>query len=122
MPKQPKSTASPASEISSTVPTPAERRAQRVLLKVVATLCALRARLWIAHLRLGEKPEDDDMDETRIPDSIRFSVRRAIECANEDHLEAAIHALQKAALETTESLARGWRERRAMQGEGNRQA
>ena len=118
MPEQPKSTASQAPEISPTVPTPAERRAQRALLKGVATLCALRARLWITHLRLGERPEDDDMDETRIPDSIRFSVRRAIECANEDHLEAAIQALQKAALETSEKLAREWRERRAMQGEG----
>jgi len=83
---------------------------------LVSKLCALRARLWIVHHRLGDGPEDDDMDEVRIPDSIRFAVRRAIECANEDHLDSAIQALQKAALETSESLAREWRERRATQG------
>jgi hypothetical protein len=122
MPEQRQSTASDAPGLSRIVPTPAELRAQRGLLKVVAKLCALRARLWIIHQRLGEKPEDDDMGEARVPDSIRFSVRGAIECANDDHLETAIQTLQKAARETPETLAREWRERLAARGEGGGQA
>lgn len=121
MPEQPKSTVSEAPGLSRTVPTAAELRAQRALLKVVAELCALRARLWIIHQRLGEGPEDDDMGETRIPDSIRFSVRGAIECAADDHLEAAIQTLQKAARDTPETLAREWREHLATRLEGDGQ-
>ena len=78
---------------------------------------AIRARLWRLHIRLGEAPEDFDIGEGFVPDSVRYSVRGAIECACTDHLDAAILALDKAARETPESLAREWRERKAERGE-----
>lgn len=51
------------------------------------------------------------MGEGLISDSVHFSVRGAIECTAVDYLDAAIKALEKAAGDTPESLAREWRER-----------
>ena len=97
--------------------TRAERKAQIVLLRAAGKLAAVRARLLILYSRLGELPEDDDMGEGRIPDSVRFSVRAAIECTADDHLDAVIQALEKAARDTPSDLAREWRERRQERGE-----
>jgi hypothetical protein len=93
--------------------TRAERKAQIILLRAAGEIAAVRTLLWVLHVRLGELPEDIDMGEGVIPDSVRFSVRGAIECAAIDHLDAAIRALEKAAGDTPESLAREWRERLA---------
>jgi hypothetical protein len=107
-PKTPKSTTRPPLP---TV-TRAERKAQIILLRAAGEIAAVRTLLWVLHVRLGELlPEDVDMGEGVIPDSVRFSVRGAIECAAIDHLDAAIRALEKAAGDTPESLAREWRER-----------
>lgn len=89
-----------------------ERKAQIILLRAAGQIAAVRTLLWVLHVRLEERlPEDIDMGEGRIPDSVRFSVRGAIECTAVDHLDAAIRALEKAAGDTPESLAREWRER-----------
>lgn len=97
--------------------TRAERKAQIILLRAAGEIAAVRTLLWIVHVRLGELPEDIDMGEGVIPDSVRFSVRGAIECTAADHLDAAIQALEKTARDTPESLAREWRERRKERGE-----
>lgn len=93
-----------------------ERRAQRVLLETAGDLAWIRNRLLALHVRLGERPEDDDMGEGRIPDSPRFSIRGAIECVVEDQLAPAIEALETAARETPRDLHRQWRERLAQRG------
>lgn len=94
-----------------------ERKAQVRLLRAAGEIAAVRTRLWSLYVRLGEHPEDDDMAEGRIPDSISFSVRGAIECTAEDHLAPAIQALEKAARDTPSSLAQEWRRRRQERGE-----
>lgn len=94
-----------------------ERKAQIRLLRAAGALAAVRTKLWILHVRLGELPEDNDMGEGRIPDSVRFSVRGAIECTAEDHLEPAIRALERAARDTPSTLALEWKKRRQVRGE-----
>jgi hypothetical protein len=98
-----------------TVVTRQEHKAQILLLKAARELSAIRTVLLILHTRLGELPEDDDMHENRIPDSVRVSVRGTIECVCSDCLESAIASLEKAGTDTPETLAREWRERVAQQ-------
>lgn len=112
MPDHPQSTPSTAAGDPRRT-TAAERAAQSVLMETAGALATVRNRLWVLHVRLGERPEDDDMGEGRAPDSVRFSIRGAIECVNEDHLDTAILALEKAARDTPASLTREWRKRKA---------
>jgi hypothetical protein len=115
MPDRPKSTPPEAPGGTRTRVSLAESEAQFELMKAVGKLAVLRARLWSQHKRHGERPEDDEMHENRAPDSVRVSVRGAIECACIDGLDGAIASLDKAARDTPESLAVEWRERVAEQ-------
>ena len=117
MPDHPQSTPPETQDRTPPALTGTERKAQVALLRAAGKLAAVRTQLWIQHARLGELPEDDDMGERRIPDSVRFSVRAAIECTAEDHLGAAIRSLEKAARDTPSELAREWRKHRQERGE-----
>ena len=98
-----------------TVVTRQERKAQILLLKAARELSLIRTVLLILHVRLGELPEDDDMHENRMPESVRVSVRGVLECVVSDCLDSAIVSLEKAGTDTPETLAREWRERVAEQ-------
>lgn len=115
MPDRRKSTPPKPPGGTRTTVTRQERKAQVLLLKAARELAAIRTVLLILHVRLGELPEDDDMHENREPESVRVSVRGAIECVVSDCLESAIVSLEKAGTDTPETLAREWRDRVAEQ-------
>jgi hypothetical protein len=115
MPDRRKHTAPTVPGGTRTTVTRQERKAQVLLLKAAGELSAIRTVLLIVHARLGEGPEDTDMGENLIPDSVRVSVRGTIECVVSDSLDSGITALEKAALDTPETLAREWSERLAEQ-------
>jgi hypothetical protein len=113
---RPKCTPPEAPGVTRPAVTRAERRAQIILLRSAEEIAAVRTLLWIVHVKLGERPEDSDMGENLIPDSVRVAVRGTIECVSSDCLDPAIRALEETARETPESLARQWRERLAQRG------
>lgn len=116
MPRQQKSTPPEAPESTTrTTVTRQERKAQVLLLRAARELAAIRTVLLVLHVRLGELPEDDDMHENRMPESVRVSVRGVLECVVSDCLEPGITSLEKAGTDTPETLAREWRERVAEQ-------
>lgn len=117
MPARQKSIPPKPPGVTRTVLTRAERRAQIILLRSAEEIAAVRTLLWIVHVKLGELPEDADMGENLIPDSVRVSIRGTIECVSSDCLDPAIAALETTARETPQDLERQWKERLAQRGQ-----
>ncbi|HEX2225453.1 MAG TPA: hypothetical protein VHN15_14725 [Thermoanaerobaculia bacterium] len=85
-----------------------ETSAQRELDRIVGALREFQDVLEELHDDLGEPPEEDQMAEGLRPETVRFSIRAAIECVVADRLEPAIQTLDVAARDTPEKLMREW--------------
>lgn len=96
-------------------PTRQEVAAQQELDRLVGTLREIKEVLEELHEILGEPRGEDGMAEGLLPETIRFSIRAAIECAVADRLEPAIRTLEAAARDTPEKLMREWRKRQRLQ-------
>lgn len=87
---------------------------QRDMVRYAGQLSAVRSRLWTMHVEIGEQYRDEEMAEGTFPESLGYSMRGAIECVCEDHLDAAIKALEKAAKETHWDLVAEWCKRNGL--------
>lgn len=92
-----------------------EVAAQQELDRLVGTLREIKEVLEELHEILGEPPGEDRMAEGLRPETVRFSIRAAIECVMADRLEPAIKTLEAAARDTPEKLMRDWRKRQRLQ-------
>lgn len=108
MPDRQKSTPPPIPPV-----TPGEEEAQSFLRRV-------RELLWFVEFFLEQAaervpyPQDavaEDMGSGIIPQSLSFSLRGAIECAQGDHVDPLDTLLRDAARETPERLIRDWQKR-----------
>lgn len=114
MPEQEQSTPPPEVHPRS----PFEKECQSDLIRFAGQLSAVRARLVRMHVRIGEQAPDVDMAEGVIPESLGYSIRGAIECVCEDHLEPAIKTLETAARETHWDLVAQWCRRKGLPAPG----
>jgi hypothetical protein len=64
-----------------------------------------------AYLRLTDPPDAEAMGTGEIPESLSFSLRGAIECAQADYVHPLDDLLRKAIAETPEGLVRDWEAR-----------
>ena len=92
--------------------TPQEINAQQRLILLAGTLREIREELEELHEKLGEPAGEAEMAEGLRPETLRFSVRAAIECVVVDRLDSAIASLEAAARDTPGSLTREWKRRK----------
>ena len=67
--------------------------------------------LRYAYDRLTDPADAEAMGTGEIPESLSFSLRGAIECAQGDHVHPLDDLLHRAIAETPESLVRDWQKR-----------
>lgn len=93
-----------------------EKAAQQTLLEQAQRLRATRIELLALHDHLGEPPDEDQMAEGTLPETVTFSIRGTIECIVSDRLDPAVESLERVAKETAEELYEEWEERRGRVG------
>ncbi len=106
MPDRPKSTPPPVPPV-----TPGEEDAQSDLRRVLELLWFLEHFLELAYSRLPDPPDAEAMGTGEIPESLTFSLRGSIECAQTDHVDPLHNLLRDAVAETPERLVRDWQQR-----------
>jgi hypothetical protein len=93
-----------------------EQAAQKALLHHAETLRSVRDDLQALHDYLGEPPDEEQMAEGTLPETVTFSIRGTIECLVSDRLDPAVDALERVARETSEVLYEEWAKRRGRVG------
>ncbi|HVA90663.1 MAG TPA: hypothetical protein VNL71_12575 [Chloroflexota bacterium] len=111
MPDLSKSTPPPVPPV-----TPEEQDAQSFLRRVRELLWFIEWFLNRAYDRLPDPPDAEAMGTGDIPESLAFSLRGSIECAQADHVDPLYNLLRDAVEETPERLIRGWQARQKGKG------
>lgn len=106
MPSLPQSTPPPVPPI-----TPGEEEAQSFLRRVRELLWFVEFFLELAYSRLPDPPDAEAMGTGEIPESLTFSLRGSIECAQTDHADPLHNLLRDAVQETPERLVYDWQRR-----------
>ena len=91
--------------------TPEEQDAQSFLRRVRELVWFVEWFLNRAYDRLPDPPDAEAMGTGEIPESLTFSLRGSIECAQADHVDPLYNLLRDAVEETPERLVRGWQAR-----------
>jgi hypothetical protein len=95
--------------------TPAEQAAQNDLRHVAELVWFVEWFLDHVHTRLPDPPKAEAMGTGEIPESLTFSLRGSIECAQADYVKPLYSLVREAIDETPERLIRHWQKR---QGKG----
>jgi hypothetical protein len=106
MPDRQKSTPPPVPPV-----TPGEEDAQSDLRRVLELLWFVEHFLDLAYSRLPDPADAEAMGNGEIPESLAFSLRGSIECAQTDHVDPLGDLLRQAVAETPGSLVRDWQKR-----------
>ncbi len=91
--------------------TPGEDEALSSLRRVAELVWFIEFFLDLAHSRLPDPPDAEAMGTGEIPESLTFSLRGSIECAQEDYVNPLYNLLREAIEETPERLIRDWQKR-----------
>lgn len=91
--------------------TPAEEDAQSDLRRVQELLWFLEFFLDLAYSRLPDPPDAEAMGVGEVPQTLAFSLRGSIECAQADYTNPLHNLLRDAVAETPEKLVRDWQAR-----------
>lgn len=91
--------------------TPEEEDAQSFLRRVRELLWFIEWFLNRAYDRLPDPPDAEAMGTGEIPETLAFSLRGSIECAQADYVDPLDILLRDAVAETPEHLVREWRRR-----------